>query len=186
MPAYSADFTARFKVRYHAADHNHSQTWRFAGVGGEPELTAVRDFLTNWYAALAPDMWDDLALISCSVAARDSSIFLPAAPFTMATGGTDSASLTPGSVPVAASFTGRSNFGNQWKIFQYGWASLPGGGGAPNDYRITEAELTSIADANAALAVAFGVIIANDGGNVYVNPYANVKANDYWVGQVRG
>ena len=96
MPAYSADYTARYKVKYNASGHNHTQTWRFAGVGGEPELTAVREFLTALSAALAPIMWDDMALISCSVAARDNSIFLPATPYSFTPGATDHTARTKG------------------------------------------------------------------------------------------
>jgi hypothetical protein len=187
MTSYAPNFTARFRVRYHAANANHVQTWRYPangtlGIGTAAAQAAIQAY----YDLIASDLYDDFAVISCAYAVEDTDIFLPYSSITV-TGGT---ALPVGDVSVKAgaiSLVGRTAGGQPAKIFQYGFSASNRGTGESQDFRINPGESASIDAAVEFLNALIGdfTLCGNDALGVTWYPYANVKDNDYWVKRVR-
>lgn len=187
MTAYAPNFTARLRVKYHAALANHSQTWRFPsfGVGGAG-LAAAEAAVQAFYDDIAPVMYDDWAFISSSFADVDSDVFLPAASFTL-TGTITTPTTDPSIKAGGVSFVGRSSGGQPAKVFQYGISVPISDSHNAGDFRINPTEIpeidTAIAELNGFIAGL--VLCGSDGQAVTWYPYANFKDMDYWVKRIR-
>lgn len=187
MPAYAPNFTARLRVRYHAAGANHSQTWRFPahgtlGIG----LTAAKDAVQAVYDHMGNTMYDDAAIISTSYAVEDTDIFLPTSPLTLA--GVIATPVDDPSIKAAAvSFVGRTSAGQPAKMFFYGVSSALRGAEESQDFRIQPLENEFIDDTIAELNgfIAGIILCGSDANPVTWYPYANSKDMDYWVKRVR-
>jgi hypothetical protein len=184
MPAFAPNFTARLKVHYHAANANHTQQFRCLVLGGGfATVDALIVDVQAYYDAIAPNMFDDWAILDVSVAAEGALVFVPHGTLTVT-----------GSIPVAGaparikagqlSFPGRSDNGNPHIVYQYGWASPPGDATEGDDFRINPGEDTDIDNAIAALQ-ASTIMVANDGGGCNFKTYANLKYNDNWTKKIR-
>ena len=63
MTAYAPNFTARARVHYHAAGHNHVQTWRLPGTPGPTEIGALEGAIGTYYSTIADLLYDDFAFL---------------------------------------------------------------------------------------------------------------------------
>jgi hypothetical protein len=188
VPDFAPNYTARYKVVYNDGQARHTQSWRYPGVGDGPELAAAEAVISAYYTAILPAIWSDFAFISGSYALKDSDVFLPRSPFT-GTGGVDPTDILaprrPRHKAQAISFVGRSNLGQRAIFYQYGFASGIGDSDAAQDYRMYRTEQVEVAAAIDALIGGGADLVASDGAAINWYPYANAKANDYWVGKVR-
>lgn len=182
---FAPDYTARYRLKYNDGMANHTQTWRYPGVGDGPELGAVSAAVLNYWTAISPSLWNDTAILAVSYALKDSSTFLPLAVGTV-TGG-----IAPAGVRKkfhkanVLSFIGRTSAGHRVVFFQYGFFTAVGEDATQDDFRIFRSERTDIDNAIAALVAAGADLVGNDGNAVSWYPYANVGENDYWKGKVR-
>src|SRR5215213_4263234 len=180
MPSYAPTFTPRYKLRYFANGKTHSQLWRMPPTAVIEDATIFALFVSGYYAAIAPELYDDTVAIDASFAAANSTVFLPCPPPTII--GTGSAGPAPANrTPKAISFVGRSTAGSRWVLYQYGTDFVIDDTDSGSDFRLTQAEETAIEDTVFFLNGAFETFRANDGVGVVVKPYANLKDNDYWV-----
>jgi|SRR5215211_4053552 len=185
MPSFAPTFTPRYKLRYFGNGKIHSQIWRMPPAAVLADTTTFALFVAGYYAAMAPDLFDDTVAVDASFAAEGSTVFLPCAIPTII--GTGAAGPAPSNrTPKALSFVGRSTAGSRWVLYQYGVDFQIGDTDSGNDFRITTAEETVILDVVGFLNGEFNSFRANDGVGVIVKPYANIKDNDYWVGRARG
>lgn len=185
MADYAPNFTPRYKLRYYASGHIHTQLWRPAPLDTIADAATFALFVSGYYAAMAPDLYSDTAVIDASWAEANSDIFLPCAtPTITPTGGTGPAPTHQEA--QALSFVGRSEAGLRWALYQYGSDYDINDASFGNNYRITASEDTVILDVVGFLNGESGTFRANDGVAVLVKPYANIKANDYWVRKTRG
>lgn len=185
MPDYAPNFTPRYKLRYSASGHVHAQLWRPPPGAVLADMATFALFVSGYYAAVAPLIWDDTVPIDASFAAENSDIFLPC-PIPTIIGGNDAATRRLDQNPVTASFVGRSTAGQRWVIYQYGSIVDPTFDPTVGDYRLTAAEQVEVLDTTSFLNGESGTFVASDGVAVVVKPYINVKANDYWVRKARG
>lgn len=185
MPDFAPNYTPRYKLRYFANGHNHTQLWRPPTTQTIADAATFALFVSGYYAAAATLLYDDVVPIDASWAEADSDIFLPCAiPTIIGTGAAGPGPVQSG--PVALSFVGRSTAGLRWVLYQYGSIIEPGGFADAQNYRVTSAEETGVLDIVGFLNGESGTFVANDDFPVLVKPYANVKANDYWVRKTRG
>jgi hypothetical protein len=184
MPDFAPNFTARLRVRYRAALAVHTQTWRYPGVGDGPELNSALTAVGNFYTALGSNMFDDWVVLGCTFATRGSDVFLPTFGIVVA-GGVSIPAGNPGIKACAMSAVGRTNAGLRAVVYQYGWGSSISMSSEGNDFRILPGEDTNWDNAYAALVSAGSILCGNDGNAINWYPYANLKANDYWVRKVR-
>lgn len=82
--------------------------------------------------------------------------------------------------PRALSFVGRDGLGVRGRLFVYGAQAQD------NNYRITSAENTVVADLVNFLNERESTFVTITGNANNWNSYANLKANDYWVRRSRG
>lgn len=183
MADYSPDFTARIKVRYTAGTATHTQTWRIPGPPENVDILSALAVIQAFYDALTPILWEDAAVLSTLVAAKDSSVFLPTSTALTMTGSTALATATGSVKSAAASFVGRTLEGLRVIVYQYGIAMMPD---EIDNFRFNPGEQAEIDAAIAELQDAGAVLVGNDGNQAHWYSYANFKSNDYWVGQVRG
>jgi hypothetical protein len=187
MPAFAPNFTARVKVRYHAALANHTQVWRCSQLGvAFIEADACIAAIQGLYDLLTPSMFDDWSVLDVSVAEFNSDVFLPHGTIT-AIGTVPVAGVDPKVKADAISFVGRTLGGQPAKIAQFGYAINATVGDDAGDYRITVAEDPQI-DGAIALLNSFtvsGAIRGSDGLGIVWKAYANTKPYDYWVKRVR-
>lgn len=185
MPDFAPNYTPRYKLRYFGNGHIHTQLWRPPTTSTIADAATFALFVSGYYAALAPDLCTDAAVVDASWAEADSDVFLPCATPTII--GTGLAGPAPAKYgPEAVSFVGRSVAGLRWVLYQYGTDFSIEAGSTGNNYRLTAVEETVILDVTSFLNGESGTFVANDDNPVLVKPYANIKANDYWVRKHRG
>lgn len=182
---FAPNYTARYRIKYNDGSANHTQTWRYPGVGDGPELGAVSAAVLNYYTAMADGLWDDFAFLSVSYCLKDADIFIP-----LAVGGF-TGTVSPTGVRKKfhkanmLSFIGRTNAGHRVIFYQYGFFHAVGENSQLDDFRIFRSEEPLIDNAIAALVAAGADLVGNDGQPVNWYSYANVGENDYWKGKVR-
>lgn len=185
MPDFAPNYTPRYKLRYSANGKVHTQLWRPPTTSTIADAATFALFVSGYYAALAPLLYTDIAAIDASWAEADSDIFLPCATATLL--GSGFPGPAPASqTPYTLSFVGRSTAGLRWVLYQYGGILYPEGNANLYDYRASAADYVEIGDTQAFLNGESGTFVANDDNPVLVKPYANLKANDYWVRKARG
>lgn len=184
MPDYAPNFTARLRVRYRAAFANHTQTWRYPGVGDGAELGSAQVSIETFYTAISTFMFSDWSVLGVSYALRGSDIFLPTAGFAV-TGAIDIAGKPARIKATACSFVGRTQQGLRAIIYQYGINKGIGDDADSDDFRVNPGEDTTTDGAVAALVAAGTNLCGNDGNAINWYPYMNVKYNDYWERKVR-
>lgn len=186
MPDFAPNFTFRYRVRYSVGGRQH--TMQVRGVPATTALqaplfaTSVADFLD----ALQPARWSDFTILNAAYALADSDVFLPTTAPVILAGAGSPATRTPSDNALALSFPCRSSAGLRGILFLYGCSYDPSTTSVANDFRITSAEDSDISDAIAALTAAVPTLVCNDGSTANWYPYANLKANDYWVRKTRG
>ena len=185
MADYAPNFTPRYKLKYFANGKVHTQLWRPPAGAVIGDMATFALFVSGYYAAVAPLLYDDTAPLSASFAAENTDVFLPCAvPTIIGTGDTGPAPARR--TPASVSFTGRSTAGQRWVLFQYGTTAIAVDGSNTGDFRQSSAELTTVLDVVGFLNGESGTFRASDGVAVLVNPYMNIKDNDYWVRKARG
>lgn len=182
---FAPNYTARYRLKYNDGQANHTQTWRYPGVGDGPELGAVSAAVLNYYTAISAGLWNDFAILSVSYCLKDADVFIPLAVGTV-TGAIDpSTDRKKFNKAQVLSFIGRTNGGHRVVFYQYGFFITIANDDVAQDYRIFASENTIISDAIAALIAAGADLVGNDGQPVNWYPYANSGENDYWKGKVR-
>jgi len=187
MPSYAPNFTARVKVRYHAAGANHTQLWRCTQLGvafieADAAIAAIQDI----YDLLSPIMFDDWSVLDVSVAQFASDIFLPHGTLT-AVGTVTTVSMAASRKAQAVSFVGRSTAGQPAKFAQFGVDTGAFADVQAIDYRVSAGEDVTIDGVIAQLNsyTAGSEIVGSDGLPIVWKGYANTKPYDYWVKRVR-
>lgn len=184
MPAFAPNFTARLKVRYFVGGATHSQTWRSLVLGGGfATVDALISEVQSFYDAISPVMFDDWAILDVSVAAEGALVFIPHGVLT-ATGLVDGSASGARKKASQISFPARTDNGNPWIAYQYGFANMIGTSGVSEDFRINPGEDTDV-DAAVAALQAMTIAVGNDGAGLNFKNYANVKYNDNWEKKVR-
>lgn len=89
-------------------------------------------------------------------------------------------SVNPEQNAVALTFVGRTVEGVRARLSVFGYK------GDLSAYRLTSGEFSGIGTAVAVLNGSETVFVAKDGLQARWAPYADVKANDYWVRRTRG
>lgn len=187
MPAYAPNFTPRLKVRYRAAQANHTQLWRFPQVGvAGVNLAASVAAIQAVYDLLTPIMFDDWSVLDLSYADLNSDVFLPTTGL-VAIGTESMVGLDPDIKAQAISFVGRTVGGQPAKMAQFGMNVEGFVGDNGNDFRISPGDDATI-DGVIALLNTYNsplLICGSDKLAVSWKAYANVKDYDYWVKRVR-
>lgn len=184
MPDFAPNFTPRYKVNYTVHGKGHSFQVRVAR--GTTDPTGVATKMGSFLAAMEGLLLASWTAVSASFALEDTDIFLPAPVPTGFTPASSESGLTTNVDAIALSFVGRSANGGRGMLFLYGTGfGLNVTTATYADYRITAAESTAISDAVSALDELSPALVANDNGVVNWYGYANIKANDYWVDQLR-
>ncbi len=188
MTAYAPNFTARARVHYHAAGHNHVQTWRLPGTPGPTEIGALEGAIGTYYSTIADLLYDDFAFLAFTIANADSNIFLPVS-FSIGFTGAVALSGRPVSVgALSTTFVGRTVTGGPWKLVQYGLDFPTQADNVGADFRVNAGESITLDAATGNLLTAAGTndFIGNDGTAVVVYAYADVAYNATWKRKIRG
>lgn len=187
LPAFAPNFTPRLKVRYRAAQANHTQLWRFpqvgvAGINRDAAIAAVQGV----YDLLTPIMFDDWAVLDLSYADENSDVFLPTTGL-VAIGTESMVGLDPDIKAAAVSFVGRTAGGQPAKYAQFGVNTEGFVGDNAKDFRISPGEDTTIDGVIALLNTYLSplLICGSDKLAISWKSYANMKDYDYWVKRVR-
>lgn len=187
MADFAPNFTARYKVSYSSLGLNHKMQFRIARDAGVTGLNNMVLKVTAFLDALQNARYTDWTVLSAEYSAEDSDIFLPAAAPTPVAGLADIPTNPKSQSIVTTGFVGRSNLGQKARLFVYGMGVF---GPEDNvdfgdDFRVTSSENNVISDAIAVLNNGSPNIVASDDAVVGWYSYANIKFNDYWLGQIR-
>lgn len=178
MAAYAPQYTGRYKVKYRVLGRPHSMTLRTSRSALSP--TGVRSLFDDLFNALSSRLFTDFTVVGADFAAPDSEIFLPVSPIPIAAS-TSGIAGDSSHTPQYASFVGRTMSGGPVRLFIYGWSIAPqAADNTANDWRVTAAEDTAVADAVDVLNGATGAgyeIVGNDNASVVWYPYVNVGQN---------
>jgi hypothetical protein len=184
MPAFAPNFTARLKVRYFAGGATHSQLWRSLTLGGGfATVDALIGEVQSYYDAIAGSIFDDWAILDVSVAAEGALIFIPHGTLTV-TGLASTVGMPARAKASQISYPARTDNGNPWIVYQYGWANMIGSAVTGDDFRFNIGEDGDV-DAGLAALQAMTIPVGNDGSGLNFKNYANVKYNDNWEKKVR-
>lgn len=184
MPAFAPNFTARLKVRYFVGGATHSQQWRSLVLGGGfATVDALIAEVQSYYDAIADEIFDDWAILDVSVAAEGALVFIPHGALTV-TGAVPTVGLPARAKASQISFPARTDNGNPWIVYQYGWGEMIGDNVIGDDFRINPTENGTV-DAAVAALQAMTIAVGNDGAGLNFKSYANVKYNDNWEKKVR-
>lgn len=186
MTTFAPDFTPRVKYTYQSAGLEHSITMRVArGTSDSAAVSGVANALGALFGALASLLPTDAKFIAGFLYRQDSSIALGGQGLpTQPTGVQDIADYTPMMRATATTFKGsREGTSVHYEVFGVFWDPSDVAGGAANG-KVNSAESAPVAAAIAALNAA-SILTTINGFHPIYYPYATVKPNDYWVGQVR-
>jgi hypothetical protein len=186
MADFAPNYTPRYRLRYSALGKVHVMTIR--GSRGDVGIAARgQEVFTDFLAAMQPYLSNTWTIVGADVAGTDSDVFLPTTALpTLPTLGAAAGDISYR--PNFLSFVGRSTSGNRASLYLYGVLASPtAASAAPDDYRITAAEDSSIGDAVAALngSGAGEGARAIDGNDAVWYPYANVGFNAYYQRKAR-
>lgn len=177
--------TPRYFVDYKANGRNHTVMFRYATpVNGPPPATPYIARVASVFDDLKTWLPSDFAILGARYAVAGSDVTLPAtAP---APAGPFAGALNQGEAPAFVTFVGRSAAGRKWRLSFLGVVISPAEGGATaTDYRMTTAENTVIATVRTNLD-GWTDIVAIDGEQVSLHPYANLGYNAHWQKALRG
>jgi|SRR5215217_645273 len=173
MAPLPEDSTARYRFDYTVNGEPHDFQIRASASPAAVGILAG-DLLTT----MAPELYA-LNVVSVSHAASGSGIFLPV------TTGIEGNTYGTGTGAYEqkawyVDFIGRSTAGRRWRLALFGIRTLAG------DFRYLPGENATITSAIAVLnAAGVGELLAIDGADVVVYPYANAGVNAHWQRALR-
>jgi len=175
MAALPPNNTDRYFFHYQNAVHNHTVAIRTQDGASEAVLIAA---VQAWLTALT-GAYHSSAGLGADFQAAGTDFTVPSSNSGWAgiTWGSGTANIESDS--IALNFQGRSAGGHKVRLGFFGYKNTL------SEYRITEAESSTITDVVDILQGTTGCFAAIDGLIPTWYGYANVKANDYWVGRAR-
>ena len=173
MAPLPEDSTARYRFDYTVNGEQHDFQ-----VRASASPAAVGTFIGGFLTSLAPELYA-LTIGTVTHAISGSSVFLP-----VTTGIEGNTYGTGAGVTEQKAwyvdFIGRSTLGRRWRLAVFGIRTLAG------DFRYVPGENATIGFAITALdAAGTGELLAIDGGDVNVYPYANAGVNAHWQRALR-
>jgi len=168
--------TGRIKVTYQNAIAEHTFLVR-PRVG--QSIPDVLEYVDNLLTALTPVI-SEITITAVDFSAVSTDIFLPVAGASLVDNVYGSSAATLDNNPVKVNFVGRSGGGRRVTFGVFGYKSTT------SAYRVTTGEDTDIAATVELLNDVDAPVGAIDGLKPVWKAYADIKANDYWVGQSRG
>lgn len=188
MADFAPNYTVRYRVRYSTLGHTHVMLWRIQRGTFGANLGALVAKVTAFLNDLTAARYTDWTVLGADAATEDSDIFTPATAPTPAAG-TAVIPADPISEGIlSTSFVGRSYAGQKTRLFVYGLLLAPEVvlGATPFDnFRVTGAELASIATAVGRLNNNSPALVGSDNVNTTWYSYVNTKYNDFWLRKIR-
>lgn len=177
MADVSPERTARLRVHYSTAGKTHSSTLRFGPMTASGIALGHAEDIFN---ALAPLLYSDFTVVSCSWAEQESVVFMPVGSFEITgllTG------IRPSDTARMISASGRALSGKKATFRCFG-VGLGPGDDVGDDFRVYAREHNLVGPVLSALANA--PLVAPDTspvGGWY--PYVNVRYSAYWQRALR-
>lgn len=184
MADYAANYTWRYVTEYRSRTDRHTFTLRLARGSTLADLITTRTLVTDFLAALAPDLDNTWAVLGATYAEEDSDIFLPTTAPTSPTVSGNGTDTTFQARSLQARIEGRGLAGSKGGFTIFGLLYDISQTGV-SDFRVSAAEEAAWDAAYAELIGTSAPIVAIDNSSMQWRNYLNVKHNDHYVNKLR-
>lgn len=176
MAPLNPNNTARAFLTYNVVGHDHTMMARYDPASAD--LATVIEQMSAFLDAIDPMVYPS-TFVRFETSAEGSNVRVPQTWTGITSWG--AGTPDPDEAPFFYSFTGKDPVGRRFRIEVFG---APGTQGAP--WRYPAGALTGVDAAIAVLETEEAVFLSITGSTPFFNQYANRKASDHWVDELRG
>lgn len=186
MPDYAPNYSPRYVMRYRHGSANHNQTVRVPRGATRADAGVTSKLAVMWSTQVTR-MFTDFLPLDMTYYAEDTFIGLPVDLGDLAeVSGTLGATPDPLYSAIQLRLELKGNAGGLGSISFFGLNMVDiDGAGAFRDFRVYAAEDALVASLITAASELSPAFVPMGSTTSVVRPYANLKFNDYWVGQLR-